>query len=132
MADPQEPDPNATAAPRHPSPIEDYALIGDLHTGALISRSGALDWLCMPRFDSATMFGALLDSPEAGQWALAPLGEVRRVERAYLPGTFVLRTVWHTSDGEAEVVEFMPLHDRKANVVRRIHGLHGRVRFREE
>src|SRR6187397_2981691 len=79
------------------SPIEDYALIGDLHTGALISRAGAIDWLCMPRFDSPTMFGALLDSPEAGQWSLAPTDDVLSVERAYLPGTFVLRTVWRTT-----------------------------------
>jgi GH15 family glucan-1,4-alpha-glucosidase len=113
------------------SPIEDYALIGDLHTAALISRSGAMDWLCMPRFDSATMFGALLDSEDAGHWTLAPLGDVLGVDRAYLPGTFVLRTVWRTPEGEAEVVEFMPLHDRRANVVRRVTGLRGTVRFRE-
>src|SRR6478735_2571416 len=116
---------------RHPVPIEDYALIGDLHTAALISRSGAIDWLCMPRFDSATMFGALLDSPEAGQWSLHPGGDVLGVEREYLPGTFVLRTVWRTTEGEAEVLEFMPLHDRRANVVRRVRGLKGTVRFRE-
>ncbi len=128
---PEELEPTTHGDHRHPSPIEDYALIGDLHTAALISRSGAIDWLCMPRFDSATMVGALLDSPEAGQWTLAPTGHVIRVERAYLPGTFVLRTVWHTSVGDAEVLEFMPLHDRRANVVRRVHGLTGRVPFRE-
>ncbi|MGC5172988.1 glycoside hydrolase family 15 protein [Microbacterium sp. DT81.1] len=122
-----------TAEPIRPlSPIEDYALIGDLHTAALISRSGAIDWLCMPRFDSPTMFAALLDSPEAGHWTLSPASDVIRVEREYLPGTFVLRTVWHTSDGEAEVLEFMPLHDRQANLVRRVRGLRGRVRFAEE
>ena len=85
----------------------------------------------MPRFDSASMFGALLDSPEAGQWALAPIDDVLQVERAYLPGTFVLRTVWRTAEGEAEVIEFMPLHDRRANLVRRVRGLKGTVRFRE-
>lgn len=113
------------------SPIEDYALIGDLHTAALISREGAIDWLCMPRFDSASMFGALLDSREAGRWRIRPLGEITGFERAYLPGTFVLRTVWKTVEGEAEVIEFMPLHDRRANLVRRVRGLSGRVRFRE-
>src|SRR5918993_5824447 len=71
--------------PMTTSPIEDYALIGDLHTAALISREGAIDWLCMPRFDSGTVFGALLDSPEAGQWQLRPIGEVTGFERAYLP-----------------------------------------------
>lgn len=129
--DSEEPPTTGGAAPRHPSPIEDYALVGDLHTAALISRSGAIDWLCMPRFDSASMFGALLDSPEAGQWALAPIDEVLQVEREYLPGTFVLRTVWRTAEGEAEVIEFMPLHDRRANLVRRVRGLKGTVRFRE-
>jgi GH15 family glucan-1,4-alpha-glucosidase len=128
----EEPGATGDGADRHPTPIEDYALIGDLHTAALISRSGAIDWLCMPRFDSATMFGALLDSPEAGQWALAPTDDVLGVERAYLPGTFVLRTVWRTTEGEAEVLEFMPLHDRRANVVRRVTGLRGTVRFRED
>ncbi len=112
-------------------PIEDYAMIGDLHTAALISRHGSLDWLCMPRFDSASLFAALLDSEEAGHWTVAPEGPITGSERAYLPGTFVLRTVWRTAGGEAEVLEFMPLHDRRANLVRRIRGLTGVVRFHE-
>ena len=114
-----------------PAPIEDYAMIGDLHTAALISRAGAIDWLCMPRFDSASMFAALLGSEEGGHWTLAPDEEVVHVERSYLPGTFVLRTLWHTANGRAEVTEFMPLHDRRANIVRRVRGVSGRVRFRE-
>lgn len=114
-----------------PAPIHDYALIGDLHTGALISRAGSVDWLCMPRFDSPSMFGALLDSDDAGHWTLAPTSEVRDTRREYLPGTFVLRTIWSTADGDAEVIEFMPLHDRRANIVRRVRGLSGRVKFGE-
>jgi GH15 family glucan-1,4-alpha-glucosidase len=113
------------------APIEDYAMIGDLHTAALISRTGSIDWLCMPRFDSPAMFAALLDSDNAGHWSVRPTGEVLETTRAYLPGTFVLRTVWRTAEGEAEVLEFMPLHDRRANIVRRVTGLSGRVRFAE-
>lgn len=114
-----------------PYPIEDYALIGDLHTAALISREGTLDWLCMPRFDSPSMFAALVGPEDAGHWTLAPTGHVTHTERAYLPGTFVLRTLWRTDEGEAEVIEFMPLHDQRANVVRRVRGLRGRVLFRQ-
>ena len=77
--------------------MEDYALIGDLHTAALISRRGTLDWLCMPRFDSPSMFAALVGPEDAGHWTLAPRGRVTHTERAYLPGTFVLRTLWRTS-----------------------------------
>jgi GH15 family glucan-1,4-alpha-glucosidase len=111
--------------------MEDYALIGDLHTAALISREGTLDWLCMPRFDSPSMFAALVGPEDAGHWTLAPRGQVTHTERAYLPGTFVLRTLWRTEEGEAEVIEFMPLHDRRANLVRRVRGLRGRVPFRQ-
>lgn len=106
-------------------------MIGDLHTAALVSRGGAIDWLCMPRFDSPSMFAALLDSDDAGHWTLAPDESVTHSERGYIPGTFVLQTVWRTAGGEAEVTEFMPLHDRRANVVRRITGVAGRVRFRQ-
>lgn len=114
-----------------PFPIEDYALIGDLHTAALISRKGTLDWLCLPRFDSPSMFAALVGPEDAGHWTLAPRGAVTHTERAYLPGTFVLRTLWRTEEGEAEVIEFMPLHDHRANLVRRVRGLRGRVTFRQ-
>ncbi len=122
----QEPD-----STERPYPIEDYALIGDLHTAALISREGTLDWLCMPRFDSPSMFAALVGPEDAGHWTLAPVGRVTHTERAYLPGTFVLRTLWRTEEGEAEVIEFMPLHDRRANLVRRVRGLRGTVQFHQ-
>ncbi len=106
-------------------------MVGDLHTAALVSRNGSIDWLCMPRFDSSSMFAALLDAEEAGHWTLAPDDEVVATSREYLPGTLVLRTVWRTATGEAEVVEFMPLHDRRANLVRRVRGLRGAVRFQQ-
>ncbi|WP_307807386.1 glycoside hydrolase family 15 protein [Naasia sp. SYSU D00948] len=111
------------------APIEDYAMIGDLHTAALISRAGSIDWMCMPRFDSPAMFAALLDTDDAGHWTFAPAEEVLEVTRSYLPGTFVLKTVWRTAGGEAETLEFMPLHDRKANIVRRVKGVRGRVKW---
>ncbi|MCU1437294.1 MAG: glucoamylase [Naasia sp.] len=111
--------------------IEDYAMIGDLHTAALVSQGGSIDWLCMPRFDSPSMFAAILDDDSAGTWLLAPEDPRAEATREYLPGTFVLRTVWTTASGAAEVIEFMPLHDRRANVVRRVRGLRGTVRFRE-
>jgi GH15 family glucan-1,4-alpha-glucosidase len=85
----------------------------------------------MPRFDSPSMFAALVGPEDAGHWTLAPRGVVTHTERAYLPGTFVLRTLWRTEEGEAEVIEFMPLHDQRANVVRRVRGLRGRVPFHQ-
>lgn len=105
--------------------------MGDMHTAALISRGGAIEWLCLPRFDSASLFAALLDGDEAGRWSLAPADEDARAERAYLRDTFVLRTRWVTPDGEAEVLDFMPLGDNRPNLVRRIRGTRGVVRFAE-
>jgi GH15 family glucan-1,4-alpha-glucosidase len=107
-------------------------MVGDLHAAALISLHGSIDWLCLPRFDSPAFFAALLDSEDAGRWALAPSGEVTDVRRSYLPGTFVLKTSWQTAEGEAEVWDFMPLGDQRPNLVRRVHGLRGVVRFAEE
>ena len=93
-----------------PLPIEDYALIGDCHTAALVGKDGSIDWLCLPRFDSASVFTSLLGTREHGEWSLGiEDGEV--AERAYLPGTLVLRTLWRSPSGEAEVLDFMPLMD---------------------
>ena len=85
----------------------------------------------MPRFDSPSMFAALVGPEDAGHWTLAPRGKVTHTERAYLPGTFVLRTLWRTEEGEAEVIDFMPMHDRRANLVRRVRGLRGKVSFHQ-
>ena len=73
-----------------PTPIEDYALIADGASGALVSRAGSIDWLCLPRFDSPSVFAALLGGPEAGHWTLRPTAQDARPEREYVPGTFVL------------------------------------------
>jgi GH15 family glucan-1,4-alpha-glucosidase len=115
------------------SPIEDYALLSDLHTGALISRRGSVDWLCFPRFDSDSVFAALLGTPGHGRWLVAPADPAAEVvDRSYIDSTFVLQTHWRTADGEVLVTDFMPVTDRRANVVRRIQGLRGTVTFHQE
>ena len=79
--------------------IEDYGLIGDLETAALVGRTGSVDWLCLPRFDSASCFSALLGDDRHGRWLVAPAGQVRAMSRRYRPGTLVLETDLETSEG---------------------------------
>jgi GH15 family glucan-1,4-alpha-glucosidase len=112
--------------------IEDYALIGDCHTGALVGSDGSIDWLCFPRFDSASMFGALLGDENHGRWLLAPAGEVVSTSRSYHGNTFTLRTRWVTATGEVEVQDLMPLGGRRADVVRRVRGISGTVDMHQE
>jgi GH15 family glucan-1,4-alpha-glucosidase len=114
------------------TPIEDYALIGDCETAALISRAGSIDWLCWPRFDSAACFAALLGSPEHGRWLLAPADEHARVTRAYRDDTLVLDTRVETDGGVAVVTDFMPPRGTNSDIVRLVHGERGRVAFRTE
>jgi GH15 family glucan-1,4-alpha-glucosidase len=112
--------------------IEDYALIGDCHTAALVGRDGSIDWLCLPRFDSASTFGALLGSEDHGRWLLAPDVPVLETSRRYLQDTFILVTRWVTETGEVEVTDFMPRNDGRADVVRRVRGVSGSVRMIED
>jgi GH15 family glucan-1,4-alpha-glucosidase len=114
-----------------PLAIEDYALIGDCHTGALVGTDGSIDWLCLPRFDSPSTFGALLGDIDHGHWTIAPVGETRCTSRRYEPDTFVLVTRWETATGVAEVVDLMPHGDRRADVVRRVRGISGTVRMEQ-
>nr|WP_233200015.1 glycoside hydrolase family 15 protein [Cryobacterium sp. N22] len=107
--------------------IEDYALISDCHSAALVGRDGSIDWLCLPRYDSASMFGALLGSEEQGRWLLAPADPAATCTRSYLGESFVLSTVWTTTTGTVEVVDFMPHGDGRADVVRTVRGLTGHV-----
>ena len=94
---------------QQPTPaISDYALIGDLRTAALVSRSGSIDWLCWPRFDSGACFAALLGRPEHGRWLVAPAADVVRTTRRYRPGTLVLETDFETAEGSVTLVDFMP------------------------
>ncbi|MDP9242405.1 MAG: glycoside hydrolase family 15 protein [Actinomycetota bacterium] len=115
-----------------PSRIEDYAIIGDHHSAALVARDGSIDWLCLPRFDSGACFAALLGTPDHGRWQIAPAGGVERITRRYRPGTLILETEFHTADGAVRITDCMPLRDKAANVVRLVEGLHGRVPMRME
>ncbi|SED94745.1 glycoside hydrolase family 15 protein [Ruania alba] len=99
------------------TPIGDYALLADLHTGPLVSAEGSIDWLCLPRFDSDSVFAAILGTPDHGRWLMAP-SEGTLTERVYEPGTFVLRSTWSTPTGTAEITEFMPIDGDRADIVR--------------
>ncbi|CAN5617747.1 glycoside hydrolase family 15 protein [soil metagenome] len=110
-----------------PLPIEDYALIGDCHTGALVGRNGSIDWLCLPRFDSASTFGAVLGTEDHGRWLVATVDPAATSTRRYLEDTFILVPTWTTVDGEVEVIDAMPHGDRRADVVRRVRGIRGTV-----
>jgi len=107
--------------------IEDYALIGDCNSAALVARSGSIDWLCWPRFDSGACFAALLGEPENGRWLIAPADADVRIERRYLDGSLVLVTSFETGDGAVELVDFMPPHTHACDLVRLVRGLRGRV-----
>jgi GH15 family glucan-1,4-alpha-glucosidase len=109
------------------SRIEDYALIGDLHTAALIGRDGSLDWMCLPHFDSPACFAALLGTPESGRWLIAPVGGGICTSRSYRGDTLVLETDWHCAGGSVRVIDFMPPGGGKADVVRIVQGLSGSV-----
>ncbi|MBX3100079.1 MAG: glycoside hydrolase family 15 protein [Salinibacterium sp.] len=107
--------------------IEDYAIIGDCHTAALVGKDGSIDWLCLPRFDSASTFGALLGDENHGRWMLAPTDPEATSTRRYLEDTFILITTWTTATGVVEVTDFMPYGDRRADVIRRVRGVSGHV-----
>ena len=115
-----------------PLPIEQYALIGDCHTAALVGRDGSIDWLCLPRFDSAACFAALLGGPEHGRWQIAPAARIRSVRRCYRDDTLILETEFETAQGKVRLTDFMPASDRRWDVVRIVEGLRGRVRLSME
>jgi GH15 family glucan-1,4-alpha-glucosidase len=115
-----------------PRQIEDYALIGDCQTSALVGRDGSIDWLCLPRFDSGACFAALLGGPEHGRWLLAPRAPATRVTRAYRDGTLLLDTTFESPDGAVVVTDFMPMRDTIPHVVRVVRGLRGHVAMRTE
>lgn len=107
--------------------IEDYALIGDLQTAALVGRDGSIDWLCLPRFDSAACFAALLGDDDNGHWRIAPAGAGDCTRRAYLDDSLVLESVWETRTGTVRVLDLMPQRDTAPDVVRIIEGVSGSV-----
>ena len=114
------------------TPIEEYAVLGDLGTAALVSRRGSIDWLCLPRFDSHACFAALLGTPEHGRWLLGPADEDAVSTRRYVDGSFVLETVHRTPTGAVRVTDLMPIADGRADVLRRVEGLEGSVRMVHE
>lgn len=115
-------------------PIEDYGLIGNMISCALVGRDGSIDWLCLPHFDSDACFAALLGTPDHGRWLITPRGETRHVTRRYLPGTAILETTFETANGIASVTDFMPLSQSKETIelIRIVRGVEGRVEMKME
>src|SRR5262245_13986127 len=107
--------------------IEDYALIGDCLTAALVGRTGSIDSLCLPRFDSGACLAALLGFPEHGRWLITPAEPITRIARRYLDGSLILSTRFETADGMVELVDFMRPRRRLPQLVRLVRGLRGRV-----
>jgi GH15 family glucan-1,4-alpha-glucosidase len=112
-------------------PIEDYALIGDRHTAALVGSNGSIDWLCVPRFDSPACFAALLGDEENGHWQLCPVGDYE-VSRAYVPDSDALQTTFSTDSGVVTLLDVMPTGDDRIDVVRRLTGVKGTMRMHHE
>ena len=115
-----------------PLQLEDYALIGDTHTAALVGYDGSIDWLCLPRFDSGACFAALLGDESHGRWLLAPAGGHRATARRYREDTLVLETDFTTAEGTVRVTDFMPIRGDHPEVTRRVECLAGRVAMRSE
>ena len=111
------------------SRIEDYALIGDCETAALVGRDGSIDWLCWPAFDSDACFAGLLGTQENGRWIIAPVEQVTRASRRYLDNTLILETRFETASGIVAITDFMPLRGDASDVVRLIRGVAGRVKL---
>ena len=113
----------------HAGPIEDYAVIGDCETAALVSRTGSIDWLCWPSFSDPACFASLLGTADHGLWELAPLRKVTGTSRRYLPGTMVVETTFTTASGTVALVDFMPPRGKNSDVVRLVRGVAGKVRM---
>src|SRR5271163_706028 len=111
--------------------IEDYALIGDCKSAALVSRDGSIDWLCWPRFDSDACFAALLGTPDHGRWLVTPC-EAATITRRYRPDTLILETSFETEDGAATMIDFMPFRDDHSTIVGLLFGVRGKVTMRTE
>lgn len=109
--------------------LEDYAVIGDTETAALVGNDGSIDWLCLPRFDSGALFAALLGTEDHGRWRLAPWDSIRAVRRRYRGDSLILETEFDTDEGTVRLVDFMPNRDDVHDVVRLVEGVRGRVRM---
>jgi GH15 family glucan-1,4-alpha-glucosidase len=113
-----------------PGRIEEYAILGDLHTAALVCRDGSIDWLCLPRFDSPACFAALLHDENAGHWRIGPAAGGPATRRRYRDNTLILESEWDTPEGSVRITDFMPPRGKAADVVRIVEGLSGRVEMR--
>lgn len=113
-----------------PAPIEDYALIGDLHTSALVSRGGSIDWLCLPRLDSDACFAALLGTEANGHWTICPTGAVTATQRRYRDDTLILETTLTTDTGTVRLLDFMPIREEHPAIIRIVQGIGGTVEMR--
>src|SRR5215467_11160847 len=116
-------------------PIEDYGIIGNTYTAALVSREGSIDWLCLPRFDSESMFAALLGEPNHGRWLISPVDPLVRVSRCYRGETGILETHFETPEGNTKIVDFMALSEEgedQVDLIRLVYGETGRVRMHTE
>lgn len=120
------------AAPAVAPRIEEYGLIGDCQTAALVSRNGSIDWLCWPRFDSAACFAALLDTPRAGRWLVSAQDSSARITRRYRPGTLVLETTFESANGTARLIDFMPIGATNTSIIRIVQGVSGRIPMKLE
>ena len=114
------------------SRIEDYGLIGDTRTSALVDRSGSIDWWCVPEVDGGACFANLLGDESNGHWSIRPTVEVTRTDRRYIPGTLVLETVHHTDEGSVAVLDFMPLDSAGPSIHRVVQCRSGSVPMRME
>jgi GH15 family glucan-1,4-alpha-glucosidase len=114
------------------SRIEDYAMIGDCQTAALVAKDGSIDWLCLPRFDSGACFAALLGTPENGRWLLAPASASQRVLRRYRQDTLILETEFHTDQASVTLIDFMPLREKHRHLVRLVRGDRGQMQMAME
>ncbi|WP_245328939.1 trehalase-like domain-containing protein, partial [Bradyrhizobium centrolobii] len=112
--------------------IEDYGLIGDCTTAALVGRNGSIDWLCWPRFDSAACFAALLGNPNHGRWSIAPSDPSCKTSRCYRGDTMILETVFTVRDGSFAVIDFMPTNRSESSIIRIVEGRSGRPPVRME
>src|SRR5262245_4206463 len=112
------------------SRIEDYGLIGDCHSAALVGKDGSIDWLCLPRFDAGACFAALVGTEEHGRWIIAPRGEVKKVTRRYRGNTLILETDFETTEGAVTLVDCMPPRTKEPELVRIVVGRRGKVPMR--
>src|SRR5205814_9893414 len=112
--------------------IEDYGFLSDTQTAALVGRNGSVDWLCFPRFDSASCFAALIGEPKNGRWLIAPTDQSATVTRKYRGYTLILETTFETKEGVVRLIDFMPPRGTNPDIVRIVEGVSGEVRIQME